>query len=132
MEKQVLQHNALPQLREGLSKRQIADLASNTVAHVLEEDNALPVAEAIAAMDEFVKGVRKDERFVDAIRETIIRNSGHVHTPSGAKLELCETGVTYNYAQDPGWQALTNEINNLMEERKALEEKLRRIAPGKM
>jgi hypothetical protein len=132
MEEVVLQRNGLPQLREGLTKKQIAALAGNTVAHVLEQDNALPVAEAIAAMEEFAKVVRKDERFVDAIRESITRNSGHVHTPSGAKLELCETGVTYNYAQDPGWVALTNEINSLMEMRKALEEKLRRIAPGKM
>jgi hypothetical protein len=132
MEEQVLQRNGLPQLREGLTKKQIAALAGNTVANVLEQDNALPVAEAIAAMEEFVKGVRRDERFVDAIRETISRNNGQVHTPSGAKLELCETGVAYNYAQDPGWQALTNEINSLVEMRKALEEKLRRIAPGKM
>jgi hypothetical protein len=132
MEEVVLQRNGLPQLREGLTKKQIAALAGNTVANVLEQDNALPVAEAIAAMEEFAKLVRKDQRFVDAIRESITRNNGHVHTPSGAKLELCETGVTYNYAQDPGWVALTNEINSLMEMRKALEEKLRRIAPGKM
>lgn len=132
MAEQVLQRNGLPQLREGLNKNQIAILANATVDNVLEQDNALPVAEAIAAMEEFVKQVRKDERFVDAIRETITRNNGKVQTASGAKLELCETGVTYDYAQDPGWRALTEEINSLLEMRKALEEKLRRIMPGKM
>lgn len=132
MEELVLQRNGVPLLREGLSKKQIAALADHTVEQVLEQDNALPVAEAIAAMDEFVKLLRKDERFVDAIRETISRNGGKMATASGAKLELCETGVTYDYAQDAGWLALTEEINNLMAMRKALEEKLRRIVPGKM
>lgn len=132
MERQVLQPNQLPVLREGLTKKQIAVLAENTVDNLLEQHNALPVAEAIAAMEEFVKQVRKDDRFVDAIREEIIRHHGKVQTHSGAKLELCETGVTYDYAQDSGWRALTEEINGLVEMRKALEEKLRRIAPGKM
>lgn len=132
MAEQVLQRNGLPQLREGLNKNQIAMLANATVGNVLEQDNALPIAEALAAMEEFVKQVRKDERFVDAIRETIVRHNGKVQTPSGAKLELCETGVNYDYAQDAGWRALTEEINALVEMRKALEEKLRRIMPGKM
>ncbi len=132
MEEQVLQRNGLPQLREGLTKKQIATMAEHTVDQSLEEDQTLPVAEAIAAMEEFVKQVRKDERFVDAVREAIVHHNGQVRTASGAKLELCETGVTYDYAQDPGWRALTEEINSLMEMRRALEAKLRSIMPGKM
>lgn len=132
MEEQVLQPNALPQLRDGLGKHQIAELAATTVEHALEHDHALSVAEAIAAMEEFVKQVRKDERFVDTVRETISRHNGRLSTSTGAKLELCESAVTYDYAQDPGWLALTSEINSLVEMRKGLEAKLRSIVPGKL
>lgn len=133
MEKQVLLHNnGLPAIREGLSKRQIANMAEQTVGHVLESSTALPVAEAIAAMEEFARQVRKDERFVDLLRDEIIRHNGKLQTASGAKLEVTEAAVQYDYAQDASWRALTEEINMLVEMRKALEEKLRRIAPGKM
>jgi hypothetical protein len=132
MENQVLQRNGLPSIREGLSKRQIATLAAQTVDQVLESESALPVAEAIAAMEEFAKQVRKDERFVDMLRDEIILHNGKVNTTSGAKLEVAEAAVQYDYAQDASWRALTDEINTLMEMRKALEAKLRSIAPGKM
>lgn len=133
MEKQVLLHNdALPAIREGLTKQQLAGMAEQTVAHVLDSNSALPVAEAIAAMEEFAKQVRKDERFVDMLRDEILRHNGRLHTASGAKLEVTEAAVQYDYTQDASWRALTEEINVLVEMRKALEEKLRRIAPGKM
>lgn len=133
MEKQVLQpDNGLPAIHEGLTKGQIAHLAGQTVAHVLENDSALKVAEAIAAMEEFAKQVRKDDRFVDLLREEILRHNGRMHTASGAKLEVTEAAVQYDYSQDPTWRSLTEEIDMLVTMRKALEEKLRRIAPGKM
>lgn len=132
MEKQLQQHNALPSIHEGLNKRQIAALAKQTVDTVLENQNVLQVAEAIAAMEDFAKQVRKDERFVDFLRDELSMYNGKTQTPSGAKLELCEAAVQYDYTQDPSWLSLTGEINSLLEQRKALEEKLRRIMPGKM
>lgn len=132
MENHALQLNSVPAISEGLSKRQIAALAEQTVDRVLDSDTALPVAEAIAAMEEFAKQVRKDERFVDMLRDELIRHNGKVNTLSGAKLEVTEAAVQYDYAQDPGWRSLTEEIAKLVEMRKALEEKLRSIAPGKM
>jgi hypothetical protein len=133
MEKQVLQHNdSLPAIRAGLTKRQIAAMAGQTVDQVLESESALPIAEGIAAMEEFAKQVRKDERFVDLLRDEIIRNNGKVQTQSGAKLEVTEAAVQYDYAQDASWRALTEEIEQLVELRKSLECKLRSIAPGKM
>ncbi len=132
MENQALQRNGLPSIREGLTKGQISALAGQTVEQVLESESAMPVAEAIAAMEEFAKQVRKDERFVDMLRDEIIRHNGKVNTASGAKLEVTEAAVQYDYAQDASWRALTEEINTLMEMRKALEAKLRSIAPGKM
>lgn len=131
MENQLL-HNELPTIREGLSKRQINRLAHQTVDNALEAQNVFPIAEAIAAMEEFARQVRKDERFVETLRDEIIKHNGQAVTPSGAKLEVTEAGVSYDYSTDTSWRALTEEINRLVEQRKALEEKLRRIAPGKM
>lgn len=132
MEKQLLQRNALPSIREGLNKKQIAALAEQTVDAVLENQHVLQVAEAIAAMEEFAKQVRKDERFVDCMRDELCMYNGKAQTQSGAKMELCEAAVQYDYSQDPSWRSLTQEINSLMQQRRELEEKLRRIAPGKM
>lgn len=132
MENKVLQRNELPVIKAGLGKRQIAALAGQTVDGVMEADSALPLAEAIAAMEEFAKQVRKDERFVDRLRDEIIMHNGRMHTASGAKLEVTEAAVQYDYAQDGGWRALTQQIEALMEARRQLEVKLRSIAPGKM
>lgn len=132
MEKHLLQPKPLPRIQEGLSKRQIAQLAAQTVDAVLETQHALQVAEGIAAMEAFAKEVRRDERFVDCLRDELQRHNGAAQTPSGARLELCEAAVQYDYATDPSWRELTQQIAALTEQRKALEAKLRSIAPGKM
>jgi len=133
MAKHLTQHNPLPAIREGLTKTQISKLAQQSVENVLEDNTYIfQVAEAIAAMEEFARQVRKDERFVELLRDEIIKHNGKAATPSGAKLEICEAGVSYDYSQDTSWRSLDQEIQELIEKRKALEEKLRRIAPGKV
>ncbi len=122
---------ALPQIGEGLSKRQIATLAEQSVENVLEEGNVEQVAEALAVMEEFVKQVRKDERFIDIMREELIKHHGTIKTTSGARIELCEAGVSYDYSEDPSWRYIDEQIKLLTEQRKQIEEKLRSIPPGK-
>ena len=125
------QPDTLPQIREGLSKKQIAQLVESSVEGVLEEGNAQQVAEALAVMEEFVKTVRKDERFVDAVREELIKHHGLIKTASGARIELCEAGVVYDYSENGSWRHLDDQIKQLTEQRKELEEKLKSIPPGK-
>jgi hypothetical protein len=137
MAKHLVQHNegattALPSIQEGLSKRQIAELADQSVDSVLEEGNVFQVAEALAAMEEFVKSVRKDERFVQFLRDELAKHHGQLITTSGAKVELCEAGVSYDYSVSAEWNELDEQIRTLTEQRKALEEKLRQVPPGKM
>jgi hypothetical protein len=132
MAKQVMQPNALPQIGEGLSKKQITALAQQSVESVLEDGNVEGIAEALAVMEEFVKQVRKDDRFIDAVRDELIKHNGTIKTTSGAKMELCEAGVTYDYSEDPSWRYMTEQINLMIEQRKLIEEKLRKIGPGKM
>jgi hypothetical protein len=102
------------------------------VDNVLEEGNVFRVAEAIAAMEEFAKTVRKDERYIDFLREELIKNNGRLYTNSGAKIEVCEAAVTYDYSHDATWRMIDEEIKMLQEQKKFREEILRKIAPGRM
>ena len=133
MARHLVQRNeTLPVIHEGLGKKQIAALADQSVVKVLEEGNVFQVAEALAAMEEFVKNIRKDGRFVEFLREELSKHRGRLITSSGARVEVCEAGVTYDYSSNGEWRELDQQIQMLTEQRKALEEKLRRLAPGRM
>jgi hypothetical protein len=132
MAKHLAQHNTLPSIQEGLSKKQIASLATHSVDAVLEEGNVFQVAEAIAAMEEFVKAVRKDERYIDFLRDELLKHNGRTETSSGARIEACEAAVTYDYSSDATWRMYDEEIKALQEMKKAREEQLRKLSPGRM
>lgn len=133
MANNLVQHNhTLPSIQEGLSKKQIANLADQSVEHVLEEGNVFQVAEALAAMEEFVKTVRRDERYVQFLRDELVKHHGRLITNSGAKIEMCEAGVSYDYSQNGEWRGLEEQIKALQEQKKVVEEKLRRVAPGRV
>lgn len=132
MAKPLLQPNQLPAIYAGLSKAQISQLARQSVDNVLEEGNVFQTAEAIAAMEEFVKSVRKDERFVDFLRDELAKHHGRLLTSSGAKIETCEAGVSYDYSHYAEWRILDEQIKLLSTQKKTLEEKLRKVAPGKI
>jgi hypothetical protein len=124
--------NTLPAINEGLSKKQIATLVAQSVDNVLEKGNVSQVAEVLAVMEEFVKGIRKDERFVDIMRDELLKSHGMVKTASGARIEACEAAISYDYSDNPAWHHLNNQIAELTEQKKELEEKLRQIPAGKM
>jgi hypothetical protein len=133
MAKHLAPHSeTLPSIKEGLSKKEIAQLADQSVSNVLEEGNVFQVAEALAAMEEFVKNVRKDERFVEFLREELTKHRGRLTTHSGARIEICEAGVSYDYSSNGEWRGLDEQIKILTEQRKAVEEKLRKLSPGRM
>jgi hypothetical protein len=134
MEKRLVQpdDSALPLIKEGLNKKQIALLAEQSVQRLLDEGNVFQVAEALAAMEEFAKTVRKDERYIQFLRDELVKHQGRLFTGSGAKIEICEAGVNYDYSSSGEWRALDERIKQLQEEKKLVEEKLRRIAPGRM
>ena len=132
MEKHLAQPNVLPSITEGLSKKKIADLADESVGHVLEEGNVFQVAEALAAMEEFVKTVRKDERYIQYLRDELAKHHGRLVTASGAKIEACEAGVSYDYSSNAEWRGLEAERFEIERRKRALEEKLRILAPGRV
>ena len=122
----------LPVLHEGLSKKQITALVNQLVETVQERGNVAQVAEVLAVMEEFVKGIRKDSRFVDEMRDELLKAHGTLKMSSGARIEACEAGIIYDYSENPAWTHLNNQIAELMEQKRALEEKLRHIPGGKM
>lgn len=126
------QSSALPQLKEGLTKAQIAELADASVTNLLEEGGVFGVAETLAAMDEFVRTVRKDERYIQFLRDELAKHQGRLVTTSGAKIEACEAGVSYDYSGNAEWRQLEAERFEMERRKKCLEEKLRLIAPGRM
>ncbi len=134
MAKHLVQHNesALPSIKEGLTKKQIAELAIQSVENVLEEGNVFEVAEALAAMEEFTKAVRKSERYVEFLREELVKHNGRLITTSGAKIEICEAGVSYDYSHSAEWREIEEQIKFLQDKKKEVEEKLRKVAPGRM
>lgn len=132
MEKHLAQPNTLPSFGEGLSKKQIADLADESVGHVLEDGNVFQVAEALAAMEEFVKTVRRDERYIQYLRDELAKHHGRLVTTSGAKIEACEAGVSYDYSGNAEWRELEAARYEVERRKKALEEKLRLLAPGRV
>ena len=134
MAKHLVQHNesSLPSIKEGLTKKQISELAIQSVENVLEEGNVFEVAEALAAMEEFTKAVRKSERYVEFLREELVKHNGRLITTSGAKIEMCEAGVSYDYSHSAEWREIEEQIKFLQDKKKEVEEKLRKVAPGRM
>ena len=133
MAKHLVQHNQpLPSIQYGLSKKQIASLAKQSVDKVMEDGNVFQVAEALAAMEEFARVVRADENFIGFIREELEKHQGQLLTKGGARIELCEAGVSYDYSCNLEWKELDDQIKELTARKKLIEEKLRRIAPGKI
>jgi hypothetical protein len=131
MAKHLVQPDTLP-FSEGLSKKQIAGMAGESVDRVLEEGNVFQVAEALAAMEEFVKTVRKDERYIQFLRDELAKHHGRLVTSSGAKIELCEAGVSYDYSAHAEWRELEAARYEIERQKKALEEKLRLLQPGRV
>jgi hypothetical protein len=132
MAKHLVQPDTLPSIREGLSKKQIAEMADDSVGRVMEEGNVFEVAEVLAAMEEFVKTVRKDERYVQYLRDELAKHHGRLVTASGAKIEMCEAGVAYDYSGNAEWRELEAARFELERRKKAVEEKLRLLAPGRV
>jgi hypothetical protein len=83
-------------------------------------------------MEEFIKTVRRDERYIQFLRDELIKHHGRLVTNSGAKIELCEAGVSYDYSANGEWRGLEEQIQALQEQKKAVEDKLRRVAPGRV
>ena len=90
---------ALELFEQGLTKTVIKSMAQQAIESVKETGNVLKVAEAISAMEAFIKEVKADESFKEYAREEISKYPKGYTSNSGAKLECIEAGTKYDYSQ---------------------------------
>jgi len=89
----------LPTLSNGLTKTQIKIVAQNSVNELLNNGNILEAAEMISVMETFIKEVRASKEFTDYVRDEVSKNGKDITNASGAKIELAETGIKYDYSK---------------------------------
>ncbi|CAB5218793.1 hypothetical protein UFOVP215_10 [uncultured Caudovirales phage] len=89
----------LPQIGAGLTKNQIKIIAQNSVNELLENGRILEAAEALSIMEKFIEEVRGSKAFTDFVRDEIAKNGKEIINSSGAKLELSEVGIKYDFSQ---------------------------------
>ena len=118
-------------LPSGPTKKAIAELSLEVVSNIQEKGNALKAAESLAALDNFIKAVKENKEYKEAVLSELALHGKSFTFPSGAKIEAVEVGVSYDYSRHPEWVELNNEIILLTEQKKALEEKLKSIGAGK-
>lgn len=105
----------LPQLSSGLTKTQIKIIAQNSVNELLNNGNILEAAEMISVMETFIKEVRASKEFTDYVRDEVSKNGKDITNPSGAKIELAETGVKYDFSNcgDHQLQMLQQQLESI-------------------
>lgn len=115
----------------GLTKSEIKSLANQTVLNILEVGNPLLIAEAISAMEAFVKEVKDNPEFKSYVRDEVEKYTKGFTSPSGAKIELAEVGTKYDYSQcgDVEWEMMDAEMKSLKEKISEREKFLKNL-PG--
>jgi hypothetical protein len=106
---------SLPVISAGYTKTQLKIAADNVVNDIIENSNALPAAEALSAMENFVKEVKGNKQYIDFVREEIQKHGKAATTASGSKLELAEVGTKYDFSkcEDPKLLELIRKIDAL-------------------
>lgn len=111
-----------------VSKREITIKADHAVSTIVDSGMSLEIAEAISAMDKFIEAVRKDPRFLEAVRE---KTGKSITLKSGTQIQSCETGVKYDYSLDAEWRELEKLVQPLRKKQQEREEFLKTIPAGK-
>jgi predicted heme/steroid binding protein len=125
-------NNTIPSTFEGLTKSQISLNVSNALDSMLDHGDALKIVETISAMETFIKELKDRKEFKEYAREELLKHNGKYVTSSGAKIEVIETGVKYDYSNDLKWQELNQKAEEAVEARKKHEDVLKRIPAGKL
>lgn len=113
----------LPQISAGLTKNQIKIIAQNSINELMDSGRILEAAEALSIMEKFIEEVRSSKAFTDYVRDEISKNGKEITNASGAKIELSESGVKYDFSNCndpllPQLQARFEGAKAMLDERK--------------
>lgn len=84
---------------KGLRKSEIFLMAISAFESIEKSGNWLQAAESLSAMENFIKELKGNESFKKYVREEIAKYKGGYISASGARIELAETGVEYDYSK---------------------------------
>lgn len=90
--------NGLPAIYAGMSKTDISITAKTAVDNLLESGNVLAIAEQVAAMELFLKEVKDDPRYTEAVRGEVEKYGKLYTAGSGCKIEPAEVGTKYDFS----------------------------------
>ncbi len=114
----------LPALSGGFSKSSLSAAAEMVVTEVIDNGKMADAAEAISAMDVFIKKIKSDPRFTESVREEVLKSGKSFTSASGTKIELAETGTRYDYsfcgheglvAKQAQFDKLSNDITEIQD-----------------
>jgi hypothetical protein len=119
----------LKPFEQGLTKSEIKVMASTAVDSLLEQGNVLQVAEAVSAMECFIKELKADKRYTDYVREEVSKTPKGYVSNSGAKIELAEIGSAYDFSKcnDPLMEKYLQELEDANEQVKAHQQFLKTV-----
>lgn len=90
---------SLPVISAGYTKTQLKIAADSVINDIIENGNALPAAEALSAMEAFVKEVKGNKQYIDFVRDEIAKHGKSANTVTGTKIELAEVGTKYDFSK---------------------------------
>lgn len=124
----------LPTLTTGLTKSQIKVIAQSSVHELMNNGRILEAAEALTVMENFIKEVRSSKEFTDYVRDEVSKNGKDITNPSGAKIELAETGTKYDFSQcsDPVLVQLEAKLETVEDMIKDRKEMLKKVSASGM
>lgn len=129
---ELIKTSSLPVVVGANTKTEIESLADAIVTDLMDKGNPLELAEMLSSTEHLLKTIKSDVRFADYVKDELQKSSGKFTTSSGTKIEACETGVSYNYSQNPDWVELDKTIASFDVKKKQLEERLKKIPAGKL
>lgn len=120
---------AIRLFNQPLTKSSIKHMAEAAVIGVLAEGNPLQVAEGLSAMESFIKEVKDTAEFKNYVREEAGKYKGGYTSTSGAKIECCEVGSSYDFSKcgDPTLVELEEKLKSITEDVKARKDFLKPV-----
>lgn len=118
----------LPQLSRNLNKTQIKSMADSSVMEIIDNGQILEAVELISVMEQFIKDVKANPDYLDAVRDEVAKYGKSKETET-MKIELAEVGTKYNFdvCGDPLIKELNFKLDLLESEIKERREFLKKM-----